>query len=520
MRRNRRKAVKTIVSLVAILVLSIAMALPAYAAIIDNGTVQLGINPEGHFNVEGGTESLPSDSTTAVGLRYIPTNGEATAPGCFCEGWGVANADAATGIFAGFANIATDGGAKGLVLLPETGVTDTADKTKEESEGSAFKSVVSAGGGRLKVTHHYKPSASPNLYEVEITVENTGKRPIGDLRYRRVMDWDIAPVTFSEFVEIHVGEASNVILATTDGFQSANPLSSPGPNIGTPPTTLHPGSPDYVARSASDQGSLFDFGFGELKAGEKKTFKTYYGAAENRKEALNALSAVGAEVYSFGIPSDPATGAPSLNGPHIFIFAFGEVGGDSVDTIAPTTTLVASSAKPAQANGWFSSDITVTLNAVDKLPGSKVDKTYYRIDGGAWKEYSAPFQFSSDKNYKVDYYSKDLAGNIELEKSTTLKLDKTSPVTRYGLQKIEAVNKKGTTYIAGFKVTLKPEDQLSGVSHTFYRINGGGWTAYTDPFEISANNTRTLEYYTVDNAGNVEISNVMDFVNGTFTGAK
>ncbi|MCX7594124.1 MAG: hypothetical protein N2235_10250, partial [Fischerella sp.] len=64
----------------------------ADAAIISNGTIQLGVNQEGHLNVPGGTPSSGS-GTTSVGLRFLPTNADGTAPGCLCEGWGVADAE-------------------------------------------------------------------------------------------------------------------------------------------------------------------------------------------------------------------------------------------------------------------------------------------------------------------------------------------------------------------------------------------------------------------------------------------
>jgi hypothetical protein len=57
-------------------------------AIIGNGVVRLGVNREGHLNVGGGTPSSGT-GTTVVGLRFVPTNAEATSAGCPCEGWGV-----------------------------------------------------------------------------------------------------------------------------------------------------------------------------------------------------------------------------------------------------------------------------------------------------------------------------------------------------------------------------------------------------------------------------------------------
>ncbi len=56
----------------------------ASGAIISNGLIQLGVNEQGHLNVPGGTRSSGS-GTTYVGLRFLPTNAEAIAPGCLCE---------------------------------------------------------------------------------------------------------------------------------------------------------------------------------------------------------------------------------------------------------------------------------------------------------------------------------------------------------------------------------------------------------------------------------------------------
>ena len=305
--------------------------------IIDNGSlVQLGPRSTGNLNEPDGTLSMPSASTTYVGVRYIPTNGEATAPGCLCEGWGVGNADSATGTFSGYANVAVDG-VVNLSVQPGTGLYagppgETA--LKPESVGTRYKAITTSSG-RIKVTHDFHPTVlTNNLYQVDVTMENIGSTPIGDLRYRRVMDWDIAPFTFEEYSEIHVGTSANLVRATTDGFRSGDPLSSPGPFVGSPPTTLVSGSPDYVG-GPSDQGALFDFQFGSLDPGATKRFKIFYGAGANRTEALAAVTAVGGEMYCFGMPRN-ADGSLGSAGPHAFIFAFTGVGGDPVGDITLT----------------------------------------------------------------------------------------------------------------------------------------------------------------------------------------
>ena len=58
-------------------------------------------------------------------------------------------------------------------------------------------------GAKMRVTHDYHPSAAnANLYEVSVTIENTGSVAFTDLRYRRVMDWDVEPTAFDEWVTI------------------------------------------------------------------------------------------------------------------------------------------------------------------------------------------------------------------------------------------------------------------------------------------------------------------------------
>lgn len=277
------------------------------SAIIGNGVIQLGVNSTAQLNVPGGTLSSGRAPTYTVGLRYLPTNAASTEPGCECEGWGVG--DAVTGV-AGYANNSSDGGAQNLSL-----VSFTHDAT------SATSVVIAAG--KFQVTHEYKPSpATLNLYEVNVTIENISAANV-DVRYRRVMDWDISPTEFAEFVTLKRGTAAtsgDLYRTDNNGFNSANPFSFWGFGL----TNV-----DFVDAGPSDHGALFDFNFGVLQPGQKRTFKTYYGAAGSEAGALAALGAVGAEAYSLGQPSSP--GGPDLGEPNTFIFAFGGIGGTPIE---------------------------------------------------------------------------------------------------------------------------------------------------------------------------------------------
>jgi hypothetical protein len=56
------------------------------------------------------------------------------------------------------------------------------------------------------------------------------------------------------------------------------------------------------------------------------------------------------------------------------------------------------------------------------------------------------------------------------------------------------------------KVTLSAADEEggSGVARTEYRLDGGDWTAYAEPFTVTAPGDHTVEYRSVDEAGNQE----------------
>lgn len=290
---------------------------PTNSAVITNGTIKLGVRDQGHLNIAGaGILSRPSSPTTSVGLRLIFPDGsesEATAPGCLCEGWG-----ASAGGVSGYAT--TDNAFP--AIAPSLSFVSFVDNGVEAT------SIVEIGGV-LRVTHAFRPAPpTPFLYESAVTLENISGAPVTDIRYRRVMDWDISPTTFSECVTINSGTAVDLAYVTNNGFDHPDPLFAPvvGGSFS---------SGDRVDDGPRDHGALFQFEFKEndgvtpltLDPGETKTFKIYYGGAFSQPQAEGALAAVSAEAFSFG---KPHAGGVCTDDPNVFIFAFGGIGGDPI----------------------------------------------------------------------------------------------------------------------------------------------------------------------------------------------
>jgi type IV pilus assembly protein PilY1 len=306
-------------------------------AIITNGTVTMGVRNYGDLNVPGGPAAAGGGGTT-VGLRSNATGSDSTAPGCTCEGWGVAIAS--LGRF-GNANSAV-GGVQNLTLVSFTSTASTAT--------SVTRMMSAAGGALLEIRHEYSPLAStPNLYQVAVSITNLSGADLaaGDLRYRRVMDWDI-PVPGREINSIQgipaalgIANGTNLRYASNDGFESGNPLSS---NNGRP-SAGYPGDNTNFTDNTGDNGALFDFEFEALANGATRTFATFYGVAPSFAAADLARSMVDGDpsdieigLYSYGrCASGTFSGtagtftcdgaSTGTGGPNVFIFGFGVAGG-------------------------------------------------------------------------------------------------------------------------------------------------------------------------------------------------
>jgi PEP-CTERM motif len=277
-------------------------------------TVAMGVNDEGHLNADPNITS----NAGLTGLAYKFPDGswrDATAPGCFCEGWGVS----VNGTTSGYANVSTDGGVNGLTVGATSGVT-----------GSTVTTTTSLSGlPGLSVKHEYQPATNaPNeLFRVHVTITNETGAEVTAVKYVRVMDWDVPPTEFNEFVTIK-GTATTTLLEKShlDGFATANPLDTTCDATGCGYGGV---DVDVTDAGAADHGGYFRFNFGDLAVGESYAFDIFYGAAGTEAGALAAISAELIELYSLG----QSNGGERTGEPATFIFGFAGVGGTPVETV-------------------------------------------------------------------------------------------------------------------------------------------------------------------------------------------
>lgn len=175
-----------------------------------------------------------------------------------------------------------------------------------------------------------------------------------------------------------------------------------------------------------------------------------------------------------------------------------------IDNTPPETAITVSMPKFIDANGglYITKDTEFTLSSEDNLSG--VSKVEYRIDSGTWTEYAA-FKISSEGSHIIGFRSADNLGNTETEKTLSLTVDNTPPVSSIATGEPKHTASDGTLFVTGStSFILTASDSLSGVAKTEYRIDSGTWTAYASPFSIPAESSHLIEYRSSDNVGNME----------------
>lgn len=144
-----------------------------------------------------------------------------------------------------------------------------------------------------------------------------------------------------------------------------------------------------------------------------------------------------------------------------------------IDIFPPVTNVSLSGTKGE--NGWYTSDVTVTLKATD---ATGVDKTFYTLyaEGqtiGTLRTYTAPFKVTAQGKSRLSYYSIDTLGYTESAKIENIWVDKGAPEG-------SVVIAGGTEYATSPSVslTLSAIDAVSGVLQMRFRNDEGSWSAW------------------------------------------
>ena len=187
----------------------------------------------------------------------------------------------------------------------------------------------------------------------------------------------------------------------------------------------------------------------------------------------------------------------------------------TVDTVGPETS--PSLAGTLGLNGWYVAAVDVTLSRSDPAPGSGVAATWYRVDSGPWAGYAGPFSLSLEGEHLVTYYSRDNAGNAEVQKTLAVMIDSTAPTSNATALQIFTNTRTITLcYSAG--------DATSGISRVelWVKAPSAAWTLHSNltssptTYIASADGEHQFRTIAADMAGNREES-APPIANDTFT---
>ena len=175
-----------------------------------------------------------------------------------------------------------------------------------------------------------------------------------------------------------------------------------------------------------------------------------------------------------------------------------------IDTIAPNTQINTTKSDGAQYNyDWTNQSIFVEFSVKDENP----DKTYYKIDNGAWNIYNNKFEISTDGNHTLEYYSIDKAGNKENTNKVYIKIDKDIPTVSFNPDSQDNWTNNN------LNVNITGKDKTSGVKGIYYLIispnqncpavGDSSYIYSNNPTSVTIDSDSKICAYAVDNAGNV-----------------
>ncbi|MDD1767592.1 MAG: GPI anchored serine-threonine rich family protein [Methanomassiliicoccales archaeon] len=179
----------------------------------------------------------------------------------------------------------------------------------------------------------------------------------------------------------------------------------------------------------------------------------------------------------------------------------------SVYDDAPPATMLTLEGIEGQ-NGWFVSDVNVSLTATDNY---RVNRSEYSYDGTTWINYTGTFAVVDEGNTTLRYRSVDEEGNVEDDKIAIVPIDKTKPQIL-----IQGITDGSVIKTENLTIGWTSSDSISGIDIFGCKIRSDGGTWQEGGYEGQCSffgleqGTHTFEVMAFDNAGNSNTS-VVEF---------
>ena len=173
------------------------------------------------------------------------------------------------------------------------------------------------------------------------------------------------------------------------------------------------------------------------------------------------------------------------------------VTGISIDQELPSTSALL---EGPLSDNWYTGTVTLTLSGHDLTSGVAV--TTYSVDGAETQSYSEPISISSQGAHSIEYWSTDVAGNVETSTSVGFTIDSIAPVTTLTDPVSPA---SGWFQSSDIPLTVAATDAESGVEGTYFTIDGGAPQIYLEALTTQLpTGSHEIGYWSEDFAGNLE----------------
>ena len=160
---------------------------------------------------------------------------------------------------------------------------------------------------------------------------------------------------------------------------------------------------------------------------------------------------------------------------------------------APETTIVIDPEIPTGTQDWYNTTPIVSVVSIDKE--TYVKSVMVNYNNSEWAEYETE-ELVKDGYSMISAYGIDSKGFRGEQTSKSIKVDTVKPVTQYSISNRNPVNEWVSE---GVTITLSAYDELSGVSSIICNDK-----EYSTELTYSNEGIHHVEWYAVDNAGNME----------------
>lgn len=141
-----------------------------------------------------------------------------------------------------------------------------------------------------------------------------------------------------------------------------------------------------------------------------------------------------------------------------------------------------------------------------------IDRIEVSVDDGAYQPYNQSIEFKTEGKHTLKFRAINPVNNWSPIQFVEVFVDLTPATTEAKLTE-DTYYKDETGVYVGLKsqISLRAQDDLSGVGNIEYSWDGSSFTSYTKPIVVEKSGKQTLYFRSFDRVGNMEAAKKMEF---------